>query len=57
MEGFRGNKSYLPTKPCLSCGRPMSWRKAWAAQWEQVKYCSERCRKAARAGFRVEVQR
>ncbi len=22
----------------------MSWRKKWARTWEQVKYCSERCR-------------
>ena len=41
---FRGNKSNLPSKPCLACGRPMSWRKAWARNWAEVKFCSERCR-------------
>ncbi|WP_338657571.1 DUF2256 domain-containing protein [Methylophilus sp. DW102] len=26
----------------------MTWRKAWAKNWEQVKYCSERCRRQPR---------
>ncbi|HWU82653.1 MAG TPA: DUF2256 domain-containing protein [Methylophilaceae bacterium] len=26
----------------------MTWRKAWAKNWDTVKYCSERCRRAAR---------
>jgi hypothetical protein len=43
--GHRGNKSYLPSKPCAACGRPMTWRKAWARTWETVKYCSDACRK------------
>ena len=47
--GFRGNKASLPTKPCVACGRPMSWRKAWAKNWDQVKYCSEACRKQGAA--------
>ncbi|MCX7212523.1 MAG: DUF2256 domain-containing protein [Burkholderiales bacterium] len=45
-QSFRGNKSALPSKPCLACGRPMSWRKAWARNWDEVKYCSQRCRSA-----------
>jgi hypothetical protein len=44
--GFRGNKSYLPSKPCAACGRPMSWRKAWARNWDEVRWCSQACRKA-----------
>jgi hypothetical protein len=43
-QSFRGNKSALPSKPCLACGRPMAWRKAWAKNWDEVKYCSQRCR-------------
>ncbi|WP_452600446.1 DUF2256 domain-containing protein [Rhodanobacter aciditrophus] len=27
------------------CGRPFAWRKKWASCWEDVKYCSERCRR------------
>ncbi len=29
---------------CASCGRAFAWRKAWARDWEQVRYCSEACR-------------
>lgn len=43
--GFKGNKAALPSKPCVACGRPMSWRKAWARNWTEVRYCSEACRK------------
>ena len=25
-----------------------TWRKKWARDWENVRYCSERCRRAAR---------
>ncbi|MFZ9756371.1 MAG: DUF2256 domain-containing protein [Burkholderiaceae bacterium] len=44
-SGYRGNKSYLPTKVCERCQRPMTWRKAWAKNWAAVKYCSEACRR------------
>ncbi|MGL5081939.1 MAG: DUF2256 domain-containing protein [Microcoleaceae cyanobacterium] len=39
------SKSDLPLKVCIVCGRPFTWRKKWAACWEDVKYCSERCRR------------
>ncbi len=42
---FRGNKAALPAKPCQACGRPMSWRKKWARNWDEVKYCSDTCRR------------
>ncbi len=38
-------KSELPTKICLVCNRPFTWRKKWKKDWEAVKYCSERCRR------------
>ncbi|WP_084621437.1 DUF2256 domain-containing protein [Luteibacter yeojuensis] len=38
-------KPFLPQKICASCGRPFSWRRKWARDWEQVRYCSERCRR------------
>lgn len=38
-------KSDLPVKTCVACGRPMVWRKAWAKVWDEVKYCSDACRK------------
>jgi hypothetical protein len=36
-----------PSKPCATCGRPMEWRKKWERDWEQVRHCSERCRREA----------
>ncbi|MBL8523154.1 MAG: DUF2256 domain-containing protein [Betaproteobacteria bacterium] len=44
----KGNKSGLPEKICVQCGRPMTWRKSWAKNWAEVKYCSDRCRTASR---------
>ena len=41
---FKGNKQSLPSKLCAVCGRTMTWRKAWAKNWEQVRYCSDACR-------------
>ena len=38
-------KQDLPTKPCVSCGRVITWRKAWERNWESVRYCSDACRK------------
>lgn len=35
----------LPTKTCAVCGRTMTWRKAWARHWEDVRYCSDACRR------------
>ena len=35
----------LPFKLCIVCGLHFNWRKKWAKEWENVKYCSERCRK------------
>ena len=43
-SGFKGNKAALPSKICLACGREMTWRKSWAKNWAEVKYCSDACR-------------
>lgn len=32
-------------KVCVRCGRTMQWRAKWAKNWEQVKYCSDQCRR------------
>ena len=37
-------KADLPQKICQHCGRPFTWRKKWEKDWEQVLYCSDRCR-------------
>jgi hypothetical protein len=38
-------KADRPTKSCAACGRPFAWRKKWARDWDNVKFCSDRCRK------------
>jgi hypothetical protein len=42
-------KSELPVKTCPVCARPFAWRKKWARDWENVLYCSDACRKKAKA--------
>lgn len=37
--------SEFPPKPCVACGRPITWRKKWARDWPDVKYCSDACRR------------
>jgi hypothetical protein len=43
-------KADLPQKPCAACGRPFTWRRKWARDWPEVRYCSDRCRTARRSG-------
>ncbi|WP_081642701.1 DUF2256 domain-containing protein [Aquaspirillum serpens] len=43
------HKLTLPSKICLCCGRPFVWRKKWAKVWDEVRYCSNRCRQQRRA--------
>ncbi|TNE80399.1 MAG: DUF2256 domain-containing protein [Bacteroidetes bacterium] len=38
-------KSDLPEKECPICHRPFRWRKKWEKVWDEVKYCSDACRK------------
>lgn len=42
--GDRPRGAPRPEKICVACGRPFQWRKKWAACWDQVRYCSDRCR-------------
>lgn len=32
-------------KTCASCGRRIEWRAKWAADWDEVRYCSDACRR------------
>ncbi len=43
-------KGDLPQKPCAQCGRPFAWRRKWANVWDEVRFCSDRCRGDARKG-------
>lgn len=38
-------KADLPTKVCVVCDRPFAWRRKWARDWDEVRYCSDACRK------------
>ncbi|TAE49012.1 MAG: DUF2256 domain-containing protein [Bacteroidetes bacterium] len=49
MERKRYTRSTLPEKICPVCNKPFTWRKKWEKNWDEVKYCSERCRRT-RAG-------
>lgn len=48
--GRQRNKSDLPSKVCPVCDRPFTWRKKWEKCWDDVKYCSERCRRRRNQG-------
>ncbi|MGP9788420.1 DUF2256 domain-containing protein [Roseinatronobacter sp. NSM] len=37
-------KCELPQKICATCARPFAWRKKWAKTWQEVRYCSDKCR-------------
>ena len=38
--------SQPPDKICRSCGRAITWRKKWERSWDDVRYCSDACRRA-----------
>jgi hypothetical protein len=35
----------LEPKTCVCCGRTIEWRKKWERNWDEVRYCSDSCRK------------
>ncbi|MEN9062306.1 MULTISPECIES: DUF2256 domain-containing protein [Ponticoccus] len=47
-------KGDLPQKTCAICGRPFTWRKKWAKVWDEVRYCSDRCRRERRSSGQAE---
>lgn len=32
-------------KTCASCGRTIEWRRKWERTWDDVRYCSQACRR------------
>ncbi len=32
-------------KVCVTCGRLITWRRRWARNWAEVRYCSRACRR------------
>ncbi len=41
-------KADLPQKTCAACGRAFTWRRKWARDWDQVRFCSDACRTGRR---------
>ena len=35
----------IPSKPCAGCGRTITWRKKWERDWDEVRWCSDACRR------------
>ena len=47
----------VPTKDCVVCGRTITWRKKWERDWDEVRYCSDGCRRRAKgAGAAVDAR-
>ncbi|MGL4758245.1 MAG: DUF2256 domain-containing protein [Patescibacteria group bacterium] len=40
----KGFKMNLRTKNCVVCDKPFQFRKKWEDCWDEVKYCSNKCR-------------
>lgn len=47
----------LPEKACARCGRTFAWRKKWAACWDEVRYCGEKCRRSRLDDVDVALER
>ena len=41
MRGVK--KENLPSKVCVVCDRPFTWRKKWENCWDEVTTCSKSC--------------
>ncbi|WP_425456641.1 DUF2256 domain-containing protein [Arenibacterium halophilum] len=48
-SGRMRRKGDLPHKDCAACGRPFAWRRKWARCWDEIRFCSDRCRRTRRA--------
>ncbi len=51
------NPHQLPTKVCPVCGRLFTWRKKWERDWENVRYCSDACRRKRGANEETEKEK
>ncbi len=54
----------MPTRPtppepkvCVVCGRTIEWRARWARDWDQVRYCSQGCRRRGLTDVDTELER
>ena len=49
-------KQNLPSKICIVCERPFTWRKKWQKVWNEVKYCSEKCKRFKVKKLKIDKQ-
>ena len=47
-------KEHLPSKTCVVCQRPFTWRKKWEKVWDEVSTCSKSCNGKRRAARQQE---
>jgi len=47
----------IADKTCASCGRRIEWRRKWASNWDEIRCCSDACRRrgVTAADERLEV--
>jgi hypothetical protein len=43
-------------KTCVSCGRRIEWRQKWAKDWDDVRYCSDACRRRKLTSVDVRLE-
>ncbi|ACU54912.1 conserved hypothetical protein [Acidimicrobium ferrooxidans DSM 10331] len=49
-------KGAVPAKVCATCGRVMTWRRRWERTWDEVRYCSDACRRAKSRAIDVALE-
>ena len=50
-------KEHLPSKVCVVCQRPFTWRKKWEKCWDEVTTCSKSCNSQRRQKQQQEKKR
>ncbi|CAB9518477.1 Uncharacterized protein conserved in bacteria (DUF2256) [Seminavis robusta] len=43
-------KENFPSKVCVVCHRPFTWRKKWERAWDEVTTCSKSCNAQRKSG-------
>lgn len=43
-------KENFPSKICVVCHRPFTWRKKWERSWDEITTCSKKCNGERRSG-------
>lgn len=49
-------KENLPSKVCVVCNRPFTWRKKWERNWDEVTTCSKSCNSKRKAMSKQQQQ-